>query len=150
MSGTRRPWTGLGDLPTRGVSELIARLTESFLGRCLRRFVNMSGFDRCIVLSSQAFTALIPLLILMSTLAPAGQSNSAANLIVRKFDLTGDAAASVHQLFATPSGAATSSCRARSSTTLSTTRSASATSRPTSSRRRRRTSAPSWATASTP
>ena len=65
----------------------------------------MAGLDRCIVLSSQAFTALIPLLILMSTLAPADGSNAAASTIVRKFDLTGDSAAAVHELFATPAGA---------------------------------------------
>ena len=77
MSGTRRPRLGqLADVPTRGVSELIERLQGSFLGRCLSRFVRMAGLDRCIVLSSQAFTALIPLLILMSTLAPDDQSNA--------------------------------------------------------------------------
>ena len=106
MSGTRRPRLGqLANVPTRGVSELIERLQESFLGRCLRRFVRMAGFDRCIVLSSQAFTALIPLLILMSTLGPADGSNAAASTIVRKFDLTGDSAAAVNELFATPAGA---------------------------------------------
>jgi membrane protein len=94
-----------GGAPTRGVSELIARLQASFLGRCLGRFVMMAGLDRCIVLSSQAFTALIPLLILITTLAPADQSNAAANTLVRKFDLTGDSAAAVQELFATPAGA---------------------------------------------
>jgi len=94
-----------GDAPTRGVAELIERLQESFLGRCLRRFLMMAGLDRCIVLSSQAFTALIPLLILITTLAPDEQSNAAANTIIRKFDLTGDSAAAVNQLFATPAGA---------------------------------------------
>ena len=106
MPGTRRPRLGqLTNLPTRGVSELIERLQESFLGRCLRRFVRMAGLDRCIVLASQAFTALIPLLILMSTLAPAGDSSAAADTLVRKFDLTGESAAAVQELFATPAGA---------------------------------------------
>ena len=65
----------------------------------------MAGLDRCIVLASQAFTALIPLLILMSTLAPAGDSSAAADTLVRKFDLTGESAAAVQELFATPAGA---------------------------------------------
>ena len=95
----------LGDLPTRGVTELIERLQESFLGRCLRRFVSMAGLDRSIVLASQAFTALIPLIILMSTLAPDEGSTAAADTLVRKFDLTGESAAAVHELFATPAGA---------------------------------------------
>jgi membrane protein len=106
VSGTRRPRLGqLADVPTRGVSELIERLQGSFLGRCLSRFVRMAGLDRCIVLSSQAFTALIPLLILMSTWAPDDESNAAASALVKKFNLTGDAAAAVNELFATPAGA---------------------------------------------
>ena len=105
MPGRRGPRLDLlSDVPTRGVTELIERLMESFLGRCVRRFVRMAGLDRCIVLSSQAFTALIPLLILVSTLAPADQSDAAANTIVRKFELTGEAAAAVHELFSTPEG----------------------------------------------
>lgn len=106
MSGIRgRRVDVQADEPTRGVAELIERLQESFLGRCLRRFLLMAGLDRCIVLSSQAFTALIPLLILITTLAPDDQSNAAADTIVRKFDLTGDSAAAVQALFATPAGA---------------------------------------------
>lgn len=106
MPRIRGPWLAqLGEVPTRGVTELIERLQGSFLGRCVGRFVRMAGLDRCIVLSSQAFTALIPLLILITTLAPADQSNAAADALIRKFELTGDAAASVHQLFATPTGA---------------------------------------------
>ena len=109
MTGTRRPRLGhLGEVPTRGVTELIERLQGSFLGRCVRRFVRMAGLDRCIVLSSQAFTALIPLLILVSTIAPDDQADAAANALVRKFALTGDAADAVHELFATPEGAVSS------------------------------------------
>ena len=94
----------LGAVPTRGVTELIERLKGSFVGRCLRRFVRMAGLDRCIVLSSQAFTALIPLLILMSTLAPA-DSDATADTLVRRFGLSGDSAAAVYELFDTPAGA---------------------------------------------
>jgi membrane protein len=62
----------------------------------------MAGIDRCIVLASQAFTAIIPLLILLSTLAPAGHEDFLAQTIVTRFGLTGDTAAAVHQLFTTP------------------------------------------------
>ena len=65
----------------------------------------MTGIDRCIVLSSQAFTALIPLLILVSTLAPAGYDEIISDTFIRKFNLTGDSAEAVTQLFATPSSA---------------------------------------------
>ena len=65
----------------------------------------MSGIDRCIVLSSQAFTAFIPLLILVSTLAPVGHEDVLAQTIITRFGLTDDTAAAVHQLFSTPDDA---------------------------------------------
>ena len=64
----------------------------------------MAGIDRCIVLSSQAFTALIPIFILVSTLAPARYEDVIATTLIRKFALTGESAAAVNQLFATPAG----------------------------------------------
>jgi membrane protein len=95
-------------LPTEDLLALSQRVWGSFLGRCVHRFLRMSGIDRCIVLSSQAFTALIPLLIVLSTLAPAGTDDLIARTIIERFGLSGDSAAAVEQLFAT-SGAATAS-----------------------------------------
>jgi len=79
----------------------------SFVGRCVRRFVTMEGIDRCLVLSSQAFTALIPLLILVSTLAPPGRPDVVARSIIRKFGLSGGSADAVDQLFHIPGEATT-------------------------------------------
>ena len=62
--------TAGGDL-----TDLARRLADSFLGRCVQRFIAMTGIDRSMVLASQAFTSLIPLLILIATWAPAGQEN---------------------------------------------------------------------------
>jgi uncharacterized membrane protein YvlD (DUF360 family) len=87
---------------------LVQRLWGSFVGRCVRRFLLMAGIDRCIVISSQAFTALIPLLILVSAMAPAGQDDVVAQSIVARFGLTGDSAAAVEQLFSIPGGASSS------------------------------------------
>ena len=92
------------DVPVDDLVALSRRVAESFAGRCVRRFLAMSGIDRCIVLSSQAFTALIPLLILVSTLAPVGQEDVIARSVITKFGLTGDTADAVHQLFKTPEG----------------------------------------------
>ena len=89
-------------LPTDDLVALGERARESFLGRCVRRFLEIRGIDRSLVLASQAFTALIPLLILASTLAPTDQANVISRTIVRKFGLTGDSAAAVEQLFHTP------------------------------------------------
>ena len=72
------------DLPTGDLAALSQRVWGSFLGRCVHRFLSMEGLDRCIVLASQAFTALIPLLLLISTLVPAGQPNVVAKGVRRR------------------------------------------------------------------
>ena len=87
------------------LTDLARRLADSFLGRCVRRFVDMTGIDRSMVLASQAFTSMIPLLILVATWAPAGKENVIAESVIRKFHLEGDAASAVTQLFAVPEGA---------------------------------------------
>lgn len=87
------------------VSALSERVRSSFLGRCVLRFVRMEGFDRCIVLSAQAFTALIPLFIVVASAAPAGQEDAVSEVIIERLALTGEAAAAVEQLFTTPPGA---------------------------------------------
>ncbi len=92
-------------LPSIDLAPLARRLWGSFVGRCVLRFISMDGIDRCIVLASQAFTALIPLLILGSTLAPAGHKDLVARTIIERFGLTGSSAAAVDQLFTIPDGA---------------------------------------------
>lgn len=87
------------------LTDLARRFADSFLGRCVRRFVDIAGIDRSMVLASQAFTSLIPLLILVATWAPAARQTVVGDSIVRKFHLEGDAAAAVSQLFAIPEGA---------------------------------------------
>ena len=84
------------------------RAMDSFLGRSVMRFIRMEGFDRSIVLSSQAFTALIPLFIIVASAAPAGEESAIADAFINRFALTGDSAAAVEQLFTTPPGATSS------------------------------------------
>ena len=90
------------------VSALSRRVAASFLGQSVRRFALMEGFDRCIVLSSQALTALIPLFIVVASAAPAGQEDVIARSIIRRFNLTGASADAVEHLFLTPAGASSS------------------------------------------
>jgi membrane protein len=59
----------------------------------------MQALDRSMAIASQAFTALIPLLILVSALAPADQGNLVSDLLITKFGLVGDTASSVELLF---------------------------------------------------
>jgi uncharacterized BrkB/YihY/UPF0761 family membrane protein len=72
----------------------------SFPGRCVGTFLTLQGVDRATALAAQAFTALIPLLLLVSALAPADRSDLVSNAIIGKFGLRGDAANSVETLFA--------------------------------------------------
>ena len=80
------------------------RLETTFAGRSVRHFLALQGIDRAVVLSSQAFTALIPLLLLVTALAPAGKSDVVAAAINRRFELSGESAAAVNQLFAHSGG----------------------------------------------
>ncbi len=86
------------------VSALSRRVAASFLGQSVRRFALMEGFDRCIVLSSQALTALIPLFIVVASAAPAGQEDVISRSIIRRFNLSGASADAVEQLFHSPAG----------------------------------------------
>jgi uncharacterized BrkB/YihY/UPF0761 family membrane protein len=60
------------------------------------------------VLASQAFTALIPLLLLVSVFAPADDRDIVSTGIIRRFQLTGSAAEAVQHLFAHTGGSVTS------------------------------------------
>lgn len=92
------------NLPMDDVTALAQRLWGSFLGRCIHRFIQMEGIDRSLVLASQVFTALIPLLIVVAALAP-GQPDLIAETIITKFGLSGASADAVEQLFLVPGGA---------------------------------------------
>lgn len=90
------------------VSALSRRVAASFLGQSVRRFALMEGFDRCIVLSAQVMTALVPLFIVVASAAPAGQEDVISRSIIRRFALTGPSAEAVDTLFSAPPGASSS------------------------------------------
>ena len=90
---------------TDDATELALRIWDSFLGRCVQRFLRMRGIDRSVMLSSQAFTALIPLLILVGSRVPAGSEDALSEAVIRRFGLDGDAAAAVTLLFDIPDDA---------------------------------------------
>jgi membrane protein len=54
------------------------------------------------VIASQALTALIPLLLLASTLAPPGRRDVVSQALIRRFELKGNAADAVREVFARP------------------------------------------------
>jgi membrane protein len=63
-------------------------------------FVRLQGFDRAVALAGQAFTALIPLLIVYTAVVSRRTGSDFADQIIRVFDLHGSAAASVKQAIA--------------------------------------------------
>lgn len=89
----------MADLDWRAVLE---RAQDSFPGRCVIIFTELRGLDRAMVLASQAFTALIPLMILVGAFLPASDSSTVSDAVIRRFGLEGQAAASVEAVFARP------------------------------------------------
>lgn len=73
------------------------------LGRaCLARVVEIEFVERSVALSSMAFTALIPMGVVVGSLSPATDGNGVASMIVRSFELDGQTRALVEGLFAPP------------------------------------------------
>jgi membrane protein len=64
--------------------------------------MDLRGLDRAMVLASQAFTALIPLMILMSAVLPRGNTSTVSDAVIRRFGLDGQAADAVATVFARP------------------------------------------------
>jgi membrane protein len=87
-------------LTAEGLRAFVRRLEATFAGRCVRSFLELQGIDRALVLASQAFTALIPLVLLGAALAPADHQDGVSTALIDRFRLTGGAADSVQQLFA--------------------------------------------------
>src|SRR5690242_2698919 len=83
--------------------------TTILFGRdCAERFFAVQGLDRAMALAAQAFTTLLPLLVVYGALVPAPDGADFADRVVAKLELKGAAATSVHQAFAAPSETASS------------------------------------------
>ena len=73
--------------------------------RCLRRFAAISGRDRALVLGGQAFTTLIPLLIVVAAAASRQGPTAMADRMAARFHVTGASAEAIRTLFERPPGA---------------------------------------------
>jgi len=69
-----------------------------FGSQSLRRFIQVEGAQQATVLSAQAFTSLIPFLVVASAFGPG--DDDLADRINERFDIHGSAARSVEALFA--------------------------------------------------
>ena len=78
-------------------------LEQTYAGRCVERTIEMRPFDRALALASRAFVALLPLAIVTTALSPAARDGGFAGGLIDRFELTGNGAAAVRELFATPS-----------------------------------------------
>src|SRR3954453_7836474 len=80
--------------PLASLSRFVAPFAE--------RLVELELFDRAVALASQAFVALIPFMVVVAALTPYGERSSFADSIIHRFQLTGDPAPAVEQLFSQP------------------------------------------------
>jgi membrane protein len=69
----------------------------------LERLARVQVIDRGIGLGAQAFSAVIPLVIVYSSVAPVNDAHSFAERIIQRLKLSGNAAASVREAVAPPS-----------------------------------------------
>ena len=77
----------------------VVDLARDWIGR----FIAVQGIDRAMAIGAQAYTALIPLMIVYASLLPRSGNESFADVLVNRFELTGSTAASVELAFA-PAG----------------------------------------------
>jgi membrane protein len=75
----------------------VPRGVADFALRVLRRFVEIEGAQHATVIAAQAFTSLIPFLVVASAVGPGDED--LADRIVERFGLEGSSARSVHALF---------------------------------------------------
>ena len=92
---------GSGTLALRDL-RAFQRWETRFPGRCVGSFLALQGIDRATALSAQAFTALIPLLLVVSAISPSDSRELVSDAIIDKFALSGSAAEAVEELFARP------------------------------------------------
>ena len=91
----------------RLVRTLTFWLRPEFVLRVVNRFQKVAGFDRAVALASAAFTALIPLTIVTSSVASELGGKGTAERIIDRYELTGGGAAAVQDVFSPPAGSST-------------------------------------------
>jgi len=70
--------------------------------RCMRRFSLIEGRNRSMIIAGQAFTTVIPLLILTAGITGRARSGGMADGIVARFHLSGESASAMRTLFTRP------------------------------------------------
>jgi membrane protein len=86
---------GPGDPARHTMVATVLELARAWVAR----FLGVQGVDRAMALAAQAFSALIPLLIVYSAVVSRGEGSSFADALIDRFDLDGAAAQTVRQAF---------------------------------------------------
>lgn len=84
---------------------VVSRVESSLPVRCLKRFLAINGRDRALVMGGQAFTTVIPLLIVLAAAASRQGPAAMADRLSARFHVTGASAESIRILFERPPGA---------------------------------------------
>ncbi|MFC4784025.1 YihY/virulence factor BrkB family protein [Nocardioides sp. MAHUQ-72] len=81
---------------------LESTLESTRVGRLVLALYRGNLRDRALNLAGQAFVALVPLLIVLATMASSSDSTAVGTWLIDRFGLEGDAADAVRQLFTRP------------------------------------------------
>jgi uncharacterized BrkB/YihY/UPF0761 family membrane protein len=90
----------------RVVSPALAVVAETLPGRAFQRFRDIDGQTRALVIGGQAFTTVIPLLIVTAAAASRRGPTAIADKLTARFHVTGTTAESIRTLFERPPGSA--------------------------------------------
>lgn len=88
--------------PRRSIEGALQRARGSLADRVVRQFTAIGGYDRALALATQAFVALVPMLIVVAAWVSRAVGEEAANLLVTGLGLSGNAAATIQALVAHP------------------------------------------------
>lgn len=87
----------------------LARLVWAYWRDLLVRIVEAQTVDRGVALGAQAFTAVIPLLMVFSLAAPRRDTSDFVNRLIERFQLSGESAAALQEAFSPASAVVTES-----------------------------------------
>ena len=93
-------------------NEAFVEQIRQFVNSLAERLVEVDLVDRAVALGSQAFVALIPLLIVTAAFLPRSNRGGFAVALIERFELKGASAAAVERVFAQPASVRTSPCSA--------------------------------------
>jgi len=102
---TSGPRERLSEIGRQRFAGLVTRVDSSLPARCFRRFILINGRDRVLVLGGQAFTTIIPLLIVVAGSASRQDPDAFADRMTHRFHVSGSSAQAVRILFERPPGA---------------------------------------------